>query len=109
MLVIDPALVDLPVGQTVVESLREHRIEFELYDRIDVEPTDLTFQQAAQFARAGRFDAYIESGVRLWDIAAGGLILECAGGEFWNEALEGDHAFSVIASNGLLRKKLMAV
>ncbi|HUD47303.1 MAG TPA: inositol monophosphatase family protein [Candidatus Baltobacteraceae bacterium] len=34
------------------------------------------------YVATGRFDAYIESGVSLWDIAAAGLILECAGGEF---------------------------
>jgi hypothetical protein len=28
----------------------------------------------------GRFDAHIELGISLWDIAAGGLIVECAGG-----------------------------
>ncbi|MGZ4988848.1 MAG: inositol monophosphatase family protein, partial [Limisphaerales bacterium] len=32
---------------------------------------------------AGRFDAYVESGVKLWDVAAGALIIECAGGEFY--------------------------
>ena len=35
------------------------------------------------YVASGRFDAYIERGIRLWDIAAGGLIIECAGGEFW--------------------------
>jgi hydroxyacid-oxoacid transhydrogenase len=62
MLVIDPALVTLPVGQTVIESLRSHRIEFDLFDRIEIEPTDRSFQQAAQFARAGEFDAYVAVG-----------------------------------------------
>ncbi len=28
---------------------------------------------------AGRYDAYYERGVKLWDVAAGGLICECAG------------------------------
>ena len=34
---------------------------------------------ALTYVASGRFDAYIERGIRLWDIAAGGLILECAG------------------------------
>src|SRR3954469_5430342 len=38
---------------------------------------------AMVYVAAGRFDAYVESGIRLWDIAAGGLILQCAGGDFW--------------------------
>lgn len=61
---------------------------------------------ALVYVAAGRFDAYIESKVRLWDIAAGGLILECAGGEFWHEATGDEHAYRVLANNGKLRKKM---
>lgn len=61
---------------------------------------------AMVYVAGGRFDAYVEGGVRLWDIAAGGLILECAGGEFWREPIEGEHAYRIVANNGLLRKKL---
>lgn len=58
------------------------------------------------YVATGRFDAYIERGIRLWDIAAGGLILECAGGEFWRKAIPGQHRYRMIATNGLLRKTL---
>ncbi len=61
------------------------------------------------YVASGRFDAYIESGVRLWDIAAGALIIECAGGEFWSKQIPGDHAYRMIASNGHLRPKLERV
>jgi myo-inositol-1(or 4)-monophosphatase len=61
---------------------------------------------ALTYVATGRFDAYIERGIRLWDIAAGGLILECAGGEFWREPLGRDHSYRMISSNGLLRKQL---
>jgi myo-inositol-1(or 4)-monophosphatase len=61
------------------------------------------------YVASGRFDAFIERGVRLWDIAAGGLILECAGGEFWHEQIEGVHTYRVVANNGLVRKKLQAL
>ncbi|HKQ39433.1 MAG TPA: inositol monophosphatase family protein [Verrucomicrobiae bacterium] len=61
---------------------------------------------AAVYVAAGRADIYLEYGVRLWDVAAGGLIIECAGGEFWNRQLEGEHAYHVIANNGLLRSQL---
>ncbi len=60
------------------------------------------------YVASGRFDAYIERGVRLWDIAAGGLIVECAGGEFWREPVEGLLTYRMIASNGLIRKKLLS-
>jgi myo-inositol-1(or 4)-monophosphatase len=61
------------------------------------------------YVASGRFDAYIESGISLWDIAAGGLILECAGGEFWHRPLPGSGQYRMIASNGLLRAKLERV
>ena len=60
------------------------------------------------YVATGRFDGYIEIGIRLWDIAAGGLIVECAGGEFWSEPISGVHTYRMIASNGLLRKKLLS-
>ncbi|MBI3413982.1 MAG: inositol monophosphatase [Verrucomicrobia bacterium] len=58
------------------------------------------------YVACGRFDAYLEPRVRLWDIAAGGLLIECAGGEFWREPLPLAHAYRIIASNGKLRKQL---
>jgi myo-inositol-1(or 4)-monophosphatase len=61
---------------------------------------------ALTYVANGRFDAYIERGIRLWDIAAGGLIVECAGGEFWRESIGSDHKYRMIASNGLLRRTL---
>lgn len=63
---------------------------------------------AMTYVASGRFDAYIERGIRLWDIAAGGLIVECAGGEFWREPIAGEHTYKMVTSNGLLRKKLQS-
>ena len=48
---------------------------------------------AMTYVATGRFDAYVERGIHLWDIAAGGLIVECAGGEFWRRPIPGDHAY----------------
>ncbi len=58
------------------------------------------------YVASGRFDAYTETGVHLWDIAAGGLIIECAGGEFFREPLDNEHSYRIIANNGLLRPAL---
>ena len=55
---------------------------------------------------AGRLDAYQERGIRLWDIAAGGLIVECAGGEFWRRPIGGEHQFEMCVSNGRLRRAM---
>ncbi|MBI5383747.1 MAG: inositol monophosphatase [Verrucomicrobia bacterium] len=59
------------------------------------------------YVAAGRMDAYVESGLRLWDIAAGGLLIECAGGDFFHEPVAGGrHTYRILANNGLLRKPL---
>ncbi len=55
------------------------------------------------YIAAGRFDAYIENRINLWDFAAALVILECAGGrlEFSADA-ESAYTGSVIAWNGAL-------
>jgi myo-inositol-1(or 4)-monophosphatase len=55
------------------------------------------------YVACGRLDAYIEQGISLWDIAAGWLLVESAGGEVQVKP-RGDQPdkFSVIAFNGLL-------
>lgn len=58
------------------------------------------------YVATGRFDAYIERGVSLWDIAAGGLIIERAGGKFWTEDVPGTQKIRMIASNGLIHARL---
>ena len=62
---------------------------------------------ALTYVACGRFHGYIESKVRLWDIAAGGLIVECAGGEFWRlPRKKGEYTFAIIASNERIRKQV---
>jgi myo-inositol-1(or 4)-monophosphatase len=58
------------------------------------------------YVASGRFDAYIERGVSLWDVAAGGLLIECAGGKFWTEPVPGTQKIRMVASNGLIHGKL---
>lgn len=64
---------------------------------------------ALTYVASGRMDAYLELGLSLWDIAAGGLIVECAGGEFFRAPIEGVYKYRIIASNGRLRKALARV
>ena len=65
---------------------------------------------ALTYVASGRLDAYVESRVRLWDIVAGGLILERAGGEFWRQSIGGEeHVYRLIASNGRVRKQLQGL
>ncbi len=59
------------------------------------------------YVACGRFDAYIEQGVSLWDIAAGALLVETAGGRVEMMARpEAKDKYRVVASNGLLDLKL---
>src|SRR5262245_12442070 len=62
LVVIDPALVSLPVGQTVFESLKKSRVDYDVFDRVSVEPTDASFREAVEVAVAGRFDAFLAVG-----------------------------------------------
>ena len=57
------------------------------------------------YVASGRLDAYIERTINLWDIAAGALMVECSGGEFYTRPAPGGK-FRMIADNGLLRRKL---
>ncbi len=57
------------------------------------------------YVASGRLDAYVERTINLWDIAAGALMVECSGGEFYTRPAPGGK-FRMIASNGLLRRKL---
>ena len=61
---------------------------------------------ALTYVAMGRFDAYIERGISLWDIAAGGLIVECAGGVFQCKPISGHHRYRMVASNGLIHRRL---
>lgn len=55
------------------------------------------------YIASGRLDAYIESRISLWDIAAGQLLVEAAGGKVELTAVEGyADAWSIVASNGVL-------
>jgi myo-inositol-1(or 4)-monophosphatase len=54
------------------------------------------------YVACGRYDAYIEYGIKLWDICAGQLILENAGGEVRATPAAEPHTFDVKMWNGKL-------
>lgn len=62
LLVIDPALAELPTGQAVRESLAAAKIGFDVFDRVTVEPTDASFRAAAAVATEGKYDAFVAVG-----------------------------------------------
>ena len=57
------------------------------------------------YVASGRLDAYIERTINIWDIAAGGLMVEQSGGEMFLIKLP-DGRLRMCADNGKLRKKL---
>ena len=59
------------------------------------------------YVACGRFDAYIEQGISLWDVAAGSLLVTTAGGKVeMTPRPEAKDKYRVVASNGRLDLKL---
>lgn len=58
------------------------------------------------YVASGRLDAYIERTINLWDIAAGGLLVECAGGKFWVKPIKPGKKLRLVASNGVIHNQL---
>src|SRR5580765_5759976 len=59
------------------------------------------------YVACGRLDAYIEQGISLWDIAAGWILIETAGGVVdMKPRTEMKDKYSVIASNGVVDLQL---
>ncbi len=55
------------------------------------------------YVACGRFDAYIEQGISLWDIAAGVLLVEAAGGKIeMHPRPDMKDKYSMVASNGVI-------
>jgi hydroxyacid-oxoacid transhydrogenase len=62
MVVTDPNLAKLQPVSTVLESLESEKIPFELFDRVHVEPTDVSMREAITFAQENQFDAFVAVG-----------------------------------------------
>jgi hydroxyacid-oxoacid transhydrogenase len=62
MVVTDPNLVKSEAVAITLEALRAEGIDAVLYDRVRVEPTDASFQEAIRFATEGNFDGYVAVG-----------------------------------------------
>lgn len=55
------------------------------------------------YLASGRLDGYIESRISLWDIAAGQLLVETAGGKVELTPIAGSgDAYAIVATNGLI-------
>ena len=62
LVVTDPTMARLPPVQTVLESLAAEGLRSVLFDRVRVEPTDESFQEAIAFAHGQPVDALVAVG-----------------------------------------------
>jgi myo-inositol-1(or 4)-monophosphatase len=63
------------------------------------------------YVACGRLDGFWESGLKTWDVSAGGLIVGEAGGSVTNYGVQGwNHRLGdVVASNGLIHDEMLAL
>ena len=62
MVVTDSHLSDKEPVAVTLEALGRHGIDAVLYDQASVEPTDISFKEAIQFAADGNFDGFVAVG-----------------------------------------------
>lgn len=62
MVVTDPALADHDAVTTTTKALRDAGIDYALFSETRVEPTDISYRSAIDFANDGKFDAFVAVG-----------------------------------------------
>ena len=88
MVLTDARLAKLQPVDTVLQSLRDNRITHALFDRVRVEPTDVSFREAITFATEGGFDAFVAVG--------GGSTIDTA------KAARGAHSLHSVGGDALI-------
>ncbi|MFT4177598.1 MAG: inositol monophosphatase family protein [Luteolibacter sp.] len=82
------------------------RIGMERFQRASLRARKMRMMGSAALGMAyiasGRLDAYVESRISLWDIAAGHLLLEAAGGKTSLNPADIPDAWAIVATNGLI-------
>lgn len=58
----DSNLSKMAPVKTTLDSLTKNNVYYEVYDRVRVEPTGESFEDAANFAKKGKFDAFVAVG-----------------------------------------------
>ena len=62
LVVTDPRMASSEAVAVTLESLRDEGVDAVLFDRVSVEPTDVSFKEAIAFATEGNFDGYVAVG-----------------------------------------------
>jgi len=82
------------------------RIGMERFQKASLRARKMRMMGSAALGMAyiacGRLDAYVESRISLWDIAAGQLLLETAGGQVSLTPADVPDAWAIVATNGLI-------
>ena len=60
--VVDPHLAQQPIVTDALKALEEENIRYSVFDRVRIEPTDASFKEAIEAARAEPFDGYVAIG-----------------------------------------------
>lgn len=58
----DKNLRNLQPVQTTLEALESEKVEYDLFDNVRVEPTDVSMKEAIEFAIAGKYQGYVAVG-----------------------------------------------
>ena len=62
LVVVDPNLTQLDCVTAALQTLDDQKIPYTIFDRVRIEPTDQSLQQAIDFARSEPFDAFVAIG-----------------------------------------------
>lgn len=61
-LMTDENLLNFPAVKNTMNSLTRHGLNFEIFEKVRVEPTDESLIEAANFAKWKKFDGYVAVG-----------------------------------------------
>ena len=62
LVVTDPNIARLPVTDRVIQSLDKSKVKFDVFPDVEIEPTDVSFMNAIEFAKKGNYDGFIGLG-----------------------------------------------
>ena len=62
LVVTDPCVADLPPMHTVREALEREKVDYDVFDRVRVEPSDRSLRDAIDAASEGGYDAFLGVG-----------------------------------------------
>ena len=62
MVVTDPYMKESEPVKTVLKSLEDEKVQYSLFDKAEVEPTDTSLKEAIKYAQEGNFDGFIGVG-----------------------------------------------